>query len=693
MRGLKSAAALASDPDEVAPDAVWPSATAAARPKIRRSARSCDERFARELVIAKRYELLSRLGVGGMGTVYRAIDRVLARTVAIKMLRQPVAGRRERQRFMREARSAAALNHPNIVTIHDFGSDQGQPFIVMELIDGSTLATVIETHQPIDVLRKLELLHDIGTGLEHAHERQVVHLDIKPSNVIVDSRHVPKILDFGIARVSGESEPTGLRGTPSHMAPEQITGRPDRRSDIFAMGILLYEVLCGRRAFPGTLNEGLLDRILNARYEPLPKDLLLQVPGIDAVIDRALAKEPADRYQTVGELNAAVDELRRTAMKAVATAGFTAGEKDAPHANAMREGGSSRATPVIGLGDLRARMLSARSSNELRRLKYEVDQYLSAHEHDVDARVLRDDIRRALLAEARPPVMVAESAPDGQIRRSSGSVSGNVRRATYVVITTLVVAAAVSGAIWTERRPRVPAQVAATVESPTPAATDIPMPIPPAAAATQTPDARRMTSSGMIDRPSMREGAPFSALTAPPSAFQSPAPSRRPNESAVDYTARVSRAEAAFADAKAKLGSGDFAAALTAFHSVERDQPAYPNLKLLIALTLRRQSQTVQNDLQAGLANEQAGKFREARLFYLHALRSDPSSAEAEHKAAAMKYRTSEQARRLLGRASAADKLGDVKRATALYEQARDLTMEGDAERAAAVTALDQLKR
>ncbi|HEY7170957.1 MAG TPA: serine/threonine-protein kinase [Vicinamibacterales bacterium] len=652
MRGLKSHSALVGDLRAVAPEAFCAPAMPVREPKVRRSAGSGDERFARELVIAKRYEVVGRLGVGGMGTVYRAIDRVLARTVAIKMLRQPLAGRRERQRFMREARSAAALNHPNIVTIHDFGSDQGQPFIVMELIDGSTLSAIIESGLPIDVLQKLDFLRDVGAGLEHAHERQVVHLDIKPSNVIVDSRQLAKILDFGIARVSGESEPTGLRGTPSHMAPEQITGRPDRRSDVFAMGILLYEVLSGTRAFPGTLNEGLLDRIINARYEPLPRDIQRQVPGVDAVIARALAREPADRYQTVGELNDAVGGLRRNAMNAVETAGLVPVATGAPHADAVREPGSSRSA----LGELTARLLAARSSNELRRLKYEVDQYLSVHENDVDARLLRDDVERALLAETRPPVTVSRAAVERPIRHASGSASGHLRRAAQLVITTLV-AVAVCSAIWMERRSRVPGQMAANLEWPTPAAIVTPMPTPPAAA---TPPA---------------------------------APARWLNESDVDYSIRIRRAQAAFVDATAKLDSGDFTGALTAFHSVERDQPDYPNLKLLIALTLKRQSQMVQNDLQTGLAHERAGKYKEARLSYLHALKSDVSSAEARDKAAAMRDLTNAQALRLLAQANVAEKLGDLTLAARLYEQVRDVTIDGDAQRIEAVQRLDTLKR
>jgi serine/threonine-protein kinase len=428
-----------------------------------------------KVVIAKRYEILSRVGEGGMGTVYRALDRVLARDVAIKMLREPLGGLRERKRFMREARSAAALSHPNIVTIHDFGHDQKQPFIVMELIDGSTLAALIETHQSIDVVRKLDLIREVGDGLEHAHQRRVVHLDIKPSNVIVDSRGVPKILDFGIARAWGDSNVTSIRGTPSYMAPEQFAGAADHRSDIFAMGALLYELLSGARAFPGSLDDGLLAHILDARYEPLPRTVLAQVPGIETVLNRTLAKDPAGRYHTIAELNAAVDDLRRAATRApVEPAGVTDAADQARRADSGLESWGSPSVSALAVGDMRARMISARSPNELRRLKYEVDQYLSGHEHDVDARLLRDDIEGALLAGAQTVALVGSAAPRGSGRSSHDSWTGTLRYSRYLVITASGVLAAASGIIWmlnrpVLNRPGVPTQVAVETAAPSPA--------------------------------------------------------------------------------------------------------------------------------------------------------------------------------------------------------------------------------
>ncbi len=379
------------------------------------------------MVIANRYEVLSRLGEGGAGTVYRARDRVLGRLVAIKTLRQPMVGRRQRQRFMSEARSAAALNHPNIVTIHDFGNDDTQPFIVMELVEGPTLAAVIEEGQALTILQKLDYVRDVGSGLEHAHQHRVLHLDIKPSNVIVDSRQVAKILDFGIARISDESTFTSVHGTPCYMAPEQVYGKPDHRSDIFAMGALLYELVSGTRAFPSSPDGGLLERVLNADYQPLPESVVAQIPGIELVVDRTLAKDPGDRYQTIGELKAAIEAMRSRLVDTSIEAAGQAATNVTGSLTAL--GGRRDSVPFpqpSAVGEFRTRMLAARSPSELRRLKYEVEHFLSSREHDVDARLLRDDIDRALSADGSVGVALGAVVGGGSVFPPGKTVIGPI---------------------------------------------------------------------------------------------------------------------------------------------------------------------------------------------------------------------------------------------------------------------------
>jgi hypothetical protein len=251
-----------------------------------------------------------------MGVVYRCRDPRLARTVALKLLRLDDEDRRDeelRERFAREARAAGSLEHPNIVTIFDVGEDDGQPFIVMELIEGVTLAQQIRDTPPLSLDRKLQVIEDLAAALDYAHEQDIVHRDIKPANLMLTHRGgVLKILDFGIARLGGSSHTRlgVMVGSPNYMSPEQATGRPaDARSDIFSVGLVLYELLSGRRAF--SADNGLLAAILFQTPAPLT-DLCPDIdPALVAIVDRAIAKEPSERYQTAREMSDEVGSLRR----------------------------------------------------------------------------------------------------------------------------------------------------------------------------------------------------------------------------------------------------------------------------------------------------------------------------------------------------------------------------------------------
>ena len=197
-----------------------------------------------------KYVVLGELGRGAMGTVYKARDPVLDRVVAIKMMSEDLLIEEEmRGRFNREARSAAGLQHPNIVTIFDFGELEGQgvPYIVMELLEGDSLAQLMEQGKPERLKDKMQIVSQICRGLDYAHKRGVIHRDVKPGNIQVLPDGTAKILDFGIANVEGSTikTKTGLvMGTPNYMAPEQISGATvDHRADMWAVGILLYELL------------------------------------------------------------------------------------------------------------------------------------------------------------------------------------------------------------------------------------------------------------------------------------------------------------------------------------------------------------------------------------------------------------------------------------------------------------------
>jgi serine/threonine protein kinase len=261
-----------------------------------------------------KYEVIRRLGYGGMGTVYLARDPDLDRLLAIKVLRDLLFEDELVQRFLREARAAGNLRHENIITVYDAGQHDHQPFMAMEYVDGTSLAEIVRTRQPLALADKLSYLEQICAGLHHAHGQGIVHRDIKPANLMVDRRHVIRILDFGIARVegSGMTKDGALMGTLNYMSPEQMLGRPiDHRSDIFAFGAVAYELIAYERAFPGTLQDGLLQRL---PHEP-PRPLASLCPGLpdelEPIVLRALAKLPQDRFADLEEARIAFRQIRR----------------------------------------------------------------------------------------------------------------------------------------------------------------------------------------------------------------------------------------------------------------------------------------------------------------------------------------------------------------------------------------------
>lgn len=259
-----------------------------------------------------RYEVLEPIGRGGMGSLYLALDPLLDRQIAIKLLRDDDDELRER--FAREARAAARLRHPNIVTIFDVGEHDGQPFIAMEYIQGQTLAEIVRGNVPLTLTRKLELIEALCDGLGFAHRSGIVHRDIKPANLMIDADGSLKILDFGIARAaesSGMTQAGMLIGTLNYMSPEQVSGQPvDARSDLFAVGAVFYELLTYRQAFPGGLMAGVLNRILSGQPDPITSIVPDLDPDIVAIVERALQKEPDHRYQDLGAMRQDIAAVR-----------------------------------------------------------------------------------------------------------------------------------------------------------------------------------------------------------------------------------------------------------------------------------------------------------------------------------------------------------------------------------------------
>ena len=271
-----------------------------------------------------RYRIESKLGEGGMGVVYKARDTSLDRLVAIKVLpTDKVADPARKQRFVQEAKAASALNHPNIVTIHDIRSNNGVDFIVMEYIAGQTLGEVIGAKM-MRAAQALKYAVQIADALAKAHGAGIIHRDLKPSNIMVTEEGRVKILDFGLAKLlepsdspeaetrtaRGLTEEGAVLGTAAYMSPEQAEGRKlDGRSDIFSFGSVLYEIVTGRHPFAGDTRLSVMSKILSEDPRP-PSEIAASIPlELEKIILRCLRKDAARRYQTMADVKVSLEDL------------------------------------------------------------------------------------------------------------------------------------------------------------------------------------------------------------------------------------------------------------------------------------------------------------------------------------------------------------------------------------------------
>ncbi len=266
-----------------------------------------------------KYEVIEVLGRGGMGLVYRAFDRQLNREVAIKTVTEGFVGDSEMlQRFYREAAKTGALKHPNIVIVHDLGEQDGFPYIVMEYLSGDPLDRIIQSGKSQPLAFKLKIIEQVCYALGYAHRNDVIHRDVKPANVIVQSDGVVKLLDFGIARqekTDGHLTRTGhVIGTIQYMAPERLKNAVfDGRSDIFSVGVMMFQLLTGQLPFTGEYS--IVQKILTEHHPPLSQFIDKYPPALDAILERSLAKNPDDRYSTADEMAAEVASIAQELKK------------------------------------------------------------------------------------------------------------------------------------------------------------------------------------------------------------------------------------------------------------------------------------------------------------------------------------------------------------------------------------------
>ena len=261
-------------------------------------------------LVGGRYELAARIGGGGMADVFRAHDRTLDCYVAVKLMRPAFANDPEFvERFHREAEALGAIDHPNIVRVLDYGASADGPFIVMELVSGGTLRDLMSACGRVDQYAAAEIVAAIADGLEAAHVRGVLHRDLKPDNVLLDGEGRPKIADFGIARLAAATAITRtgeLLGTPQYLAPEQMSGAVvDERADVYSLGVILYEMLTGTQPTGGTTPSEIVSRRLRVDPRP-PSRLVALAPALNALVLRALARDPARRVRRAADLRAAL---------------------------------------------------------------------------------------------------------------------------------------------------------------------------------------------------------------------------------------------------------------------------------------------------------------------------------------------------------------------------------------------------
>ncbi len=301
-----------------------------------------------------RYEIVSELGRGAMGVVYKALDPTIGRTVALKTMRLDVHGLESDdvlRRFKNEARAAGVLNHPNIVTIYDAGEQDGTFYMAMEYMEGTTLHSLLAQNRVLQPEQIIQISRQVCKGLDYAHSHRIIHRDVKPANIMLTPDGTVKIMDFGIAKAGGSMTSTGqVLGTPNYMSPEQVKGKMlDGRSDLFSFGVLLYEMVTGEKPFVGQNVTTIIYKIVHE--SPIaPRDLDVTIhPGLSAVVTKSLSKSPEDRYQSGAQLVHDLENYKAAGTSLSSTMVLNAAQNEQTQMlSTSTVGGGTAAAPAMG---------------------------------------------------------------------------------------------------------------------------------------------------------------------------------------------------------------------------------------------------------------------------------------------------------------------------------------------------------